>query len=87
MRALRGVMMGAALAGLCGCADPQMAQVEPKTYQISLLAWWPANTRDGAEAGLDYAALGACPLGYTKLDEHEAWGSLTWKIRCNVPRV
>jgi len=87
MRALPGMMVAAALAGLCGCADPWVTQVEPQTYRISTPDWWPADTEGGAEAGLDYAALGLCPLGYTKLDEHESWATLTWKIRCDVPRA
>jgi len=87
MTAMQGLMMAVALAALCGCADPQVEQVEPQSYRISTPAVWPANTHANAETGLDYAALGACPLGYTKTDEHEAWGILTWTIRCKVPHA
>jgi hypothetical protein len=86
MRRIWGVMATAALAALAGCAEPEVVQIEPQTYQVSTPDWWPVDTQGGAEAGLDYAALGVCPHGYTKLDAQDSWSTLTWKIRCDVPR-
>jgi len=83
MRAVRELIVIVAIAGLCGC-EAQVAPIGPQAYQISVREGWPADTHDGAVADLDYNALGLCPHGYTKTDEHgDGWGNLVWKIRCD----